>query len=61
MTRIASIEHKGQDATIVFEKPSAAKTALLVNIIKDFDTETFIYAYVVERGTHGWLYLTSDD
>ena len=43
MTRIASIEHKGQDASIAFEKPSAAKTALLVNI-EDFDIETFIYA-----------------
>jgi len=29
--KIASIERKGQDATIAFEKPSAAKTALLLN------------------------------
>ncbi|KAF8742295.1 hypothetical protein AX14_005465 [Amanita brunnescens Koide BX004] len=28
---ITTIDHKGQDATIAFEKPSAAKTALLLN------------------------------
>ena len=43
MTRITTIDHKGQDATIAFEKPSAAKTALLVSI-EDFDIKTFIYA-----------------